>query len=115
MIIHKKDAFEIEKQGVKMRIYNSKDQCPAAAIVYQETLTGHHEEFFHSKSNFIFYILEGSGTWFFEDEPHEVAQGDVVIVPPNHKFYYKGALKQICITAPAWEAEYEHHVRNIEF
>jgi mannose-6-phosphate isomerase-like protein (cupin superfamily) len=115
MIYKKENTIEFEKQGVKMRVYNTKDHCPEASIVYQETLTGHNEEFFHSKSNFIFYIIEGSGTWFIEDEPYIVETGDVVIIPPNHRFYYKGNLKQICITSPAWEEEYEYHVRNVEF
>jgi mannose-6-phosphate isomerase-like protein (cupin superfamily) len=115
MIIKKAQAFEFEKQGVKMRVYNSKDQCPDAAVVYQETLTGHNEEFFHSRSNFIFFIIEGSGTWFIDGSPHEVEAGDVLIIPPGTRFYYKGSLKQVCITAPAWEQEYEHHVRDIEF
>ena len=114
MVIKRDNAIEIEKQGVKMRVYNSKDECPDASIVYQETQKGHNEEFYHSKSNFIFYIIEGSGTWYIEDKPYKVETGDVVIIPPNHKFYYKGTLKQICITAPSWEMEYEHHVRNIE-
>ena len=98
-----------------MRVYNSKEQCPDAAVVYQETQTGHSEEFYHSKSNFIFYIIEGSGIWFIEDIPYEVNEGDVVIVPPGKRFYYKGSLKQVCVTSPAWEEEYEHHVRDIEF
>ncbi len=115
MIIKKSQAIELEKHGVRMRIYNNKPQCPEAAIVYQETSKGHSEEFYHSKSNFIFYIIEGSGTWFIENKPYVVEAGDIIIIPPNNRFYYKGVLKQICITAPAWEEEYEHHVRNIDF
>jgi len=114
MIYKKQNAVEFKKQGVTMRVYNSKEQCPEASVVYQETKKGHFEEFYHSKSNFIFYIIEGAGTWFIEEKPYEVSAGDVVIVPPGKKFYYKGILKQICITAPAWEAEFEHHVRDIK-
>jgi len=114
MIYKKEDAPVFEKQGVTMRVYNSKEQCPQAAVVYQETEKGHFEEFYHSKSYFIFYIIEGSGTWFIEGSPNEVKGGDVVIIPPGKKFYYKGRLKQVCITAPSWEAEFEHHIRNIE-
>lgn len=115
-MIYKKDkAVEFEKQGVKMRVYNSKEQCAEASVVYQETQKGHFEEFYHSKSNFIFYIIEGAGTWYIEDVPYDVGPGDVVIVPPGKRFYYKGYLKQICITSPSWEPEYEHHVRDIQF
>ena len=114
MIYKKNKAIEIEKQGVKMRIYNNKEQCADASVVYQETQKGHFEEFYHSKSNFIYYIIEGSGTWFIEDKPYVAEAGDVVIIPPNKRFYYKGCLKQICITSPSWEPEYEHHVKDID-
>ena len=114
MIYKKEQATEVFKQGVKMRIYNSNSDCPEASVVYQETESGHLEEFYHSKSNFIFYIIEGKGTWYIEGKPYDVSAGDVVIVPRNKRFYYKGKLKQVCITAPAWEQEYEFHIRNIE-
>jgi mannose-6-phosphate isomerase-like protein (cupin superfamily) len=114
MICRKQDAITVEKQGVKMRIYNSKDQCPQAAVVYQETEKGHSEEFLHKKSYFIFYIIEGSGTWYLEDKPQDVSAGDVVIIPPNTRFYYRGKLKQVCVTSPAWEPEGEQHIRDIQ-
>jgi len=34
MIYRKQDAAIIEKNGVKMRIYNSKKQCPHAVVAY---------------------------------------------------------------------------------
>ena len=114
MIFKKESASEFEKSGVKMRVYNTKEQCSEASVVYQETQKGHLEEFYHSKSNFVFYIIEGKGTWFIEDITHEVSAGDVIIVPPNNKFYYKGTLKQVCITAPSWEPEFEFHVRDVD-
>ena len=97
-----------------MRVYNSKDTCPNAAVVYQETEKGHAEEFYHDKSYFIFYVIEGKGSWVIENEEHPIESGDVVIIPPGNKFYYKGKFKQVCVTSPAWEEKYEHHVRNVE-
>ncbi len=114
MIYKRADAFSTSKHDVDMWIYNGKDQCPNAAVTYQETSKGHAEEFYHGKSAFIFCIIEGSGTWFIEDTAYPVSATDVVIVPPGKRFYYKGNLKQICITAPAWEEEHEHHVRNVD-
>jgi mannose-6-phosphate isomerase-like protein (cupin superfamily) len=113
MVYKKDNAITFEKQGVTMRVYNNKEQCPDASVVYQETLKGHSEEFYHTKSNFIYYIIEGSGTWFIEDKPYNAQAGDVVIVPPNKRFYYTGNLKHVCITSPAWEPQFEHHVRDI--
>lgn len=97
-----------------MHIYNTKEECPEAAVVYQETKKGHMEECYPEKSAFIYYILEGKGKWIIEDKAYDVKARDVVIVPPGKRFYFKGKLKQICITAPAWDEKYEKHVRYIE-
>jgi mannose-6-phosphate isomerase-like protein (cupin superfamily) len=114
MIFKSKNTSNIEKQGVKMHIYNTKEECKEAAVVYQETEKGHSEEFCHEKSTFIYYILEGHGKWIIEDEEYEVEAKDVVIIPPGKKFYFKGNLKQICVTAPAWDEKYEKHIRYIK-
>lgn len=104
----------IEKHGVCMMIYNTKEDSPNAAVLYQETKTGHAEEFLHYKSDFLYYILEGSGTWVVENREFEVRKGDVVVVPAGNRFWFRGNLKQVCITAPAWEEKYERHIRDIE-
>ena len=114
MIFKLKNAQRIEKHGVKMHIYNTQEECPQAAVVYQETEKGHMEEFYHEKSTFIYYILDGEGKWIVEDEEYEVKAKDVLIIPPGKRFYFKGKLKQICVTAPAWEETYEKHVKYIE-
>jgi mannose-6-phosphate isomerase-like protein (cupin superfamily) len=114
VIVHRADAVAVTKQGVDMWIYNGADTCPQAAVAYQETQSGHTEEFYHDTSAFIFYIIEGRGTWVIEDEAFPVEATDVVIVPPGARFYYRGALKQVCITAPAWDPKHEHHVANVE-
>ncbi len=113
MIFKSQNTTNIVKHNVKMHIYNTKEECSNAAVVYQETEIGHSEEFYHEKSAFIYYILEGSGKWIIEDEEYEVEARDVVIVPAGKRFYFKGNLKQICITAPAWTEEYEKHVKYI--
>jgi mannose-6-phosphate isomerase-like protein (cupin superfamily) len=97
-----------------MRIYTTKDDCRSAAVLYQETEAGHSEEFVHEKSDFLYYILEGRGTWVVEDREFEVREGDVVVVPAGKRFWFRGNLKQVCITAPAWEEKYERHIRYIE-
>jgi mannose-6-phosphate isomerase-like protein (cupin superfamily) len=111
MIVRKEDAFHLSKNGVDMWVYG--EGLADAAIVYQETAKGHGEEFRHHTSNFLFFIVEGSGEWVIEDEVFAVKAHDVVVVPKGKRFYYRGALKQVCITAPAWEAEHEEHIRDI--
>jgi mannose-6-phosphate isomerase-like protein (cupin superfamily) len=114
VVFRRNQAVAVSKQGVRMWIYNSREDCPHAAVTYQETDRGHEEEFCHDKSAFVFYIIEGRGTWVIEDQEYSVEATDVVIVPPGKRFYYRGTLKQVCITAPAWDAAYERHVRDVD-
>ncbi|RXA20454.1 cupin domain-containing protein [Methanosarcina sp. MSH10X1] len=114
VVFKPEDAAIIEKHGVKMRIYTTKAESRNAAVLYQETQKGHTEEFLHEKSDFIYYILEGSGVWTIDDREYEARAGDVVVVPAGKRFWFRGNLKQICITAPAWEEDYEHHIKDIE-
>ncbi|MDM7918059.1 MAG: cupin domain-containing protein, partial [Methanosarcina sp.] len=114
-VVFRPDKSEIiEKHGVRMRIYTTKKDSSNAAVLYQETETGHAEEFVHEKSDFLYYILAGSGTWVVEDREFQVRAGDVVVVPAGKRFWFRGNLRQICITAPAWEEKYERHIRDIE-
>jgi len=114
IVFRHETAKVIEKHGIRMRIYTTKTDCRNAAVLYQETETGHAEEFLHEKSDFIYYILEGSGTWVVEDKEYGVRAGDVVVVPAGKRFWFRGNLKQVCVTAPAWEEQYEHHIRDLE-
>lgn len=114
IVFKPENAEVIEKHGVRMRIYTTKSDCRNAAVLYQETETGHAEEFMHEISNFIYYIIEGNGTWIIEDKEHEVQAGDVVVVPVGKRFWFRGNLKQVCVTAPSWEERYEHHIRDIK-
>lgn len=113
-VFKSENAEIIDKHGVRMKIYTSRTDLKNAALLYQETEKGHSEEFLHEKSDFLYYIIEGSGTWVIKDKEFEVKTGDVIIVPAGKRFWFRGNLKQICITAPAWEEKYEHHIRNIE-
>lgn len=114
IVFRLENAEVIEKHGVRMRIYTTKADCKNAAVLYQETETGHAEEFLHERSDFIYYILEGNGIWIVEDKEFEVRAGDVVVVPAGKRFWFRGCLKQICVTSPAWEEQYEKHIRDLE-
>ncbi len=114
VVFRPENSEVFEKYGVRLWIYTTRADSPNAAVLYQETESGHAEEFVHEKSDFLYYILEGSGTWIVEDREFEVRSGDVVVVPAGKRFWFRGNLKQICITAPAWDERYERHIRDIE-
>lgn len=100
-----------QKFGVDMWVYNTGTK--AVGFVYDEVHSGHFEEFYHTSSTFLYYVLEGSGTFFLNGEPSTVEAGDVIVATPMTKIYYLGEMKVLLVTTPAWNAKDEVHVRDI--
>jgi hypothetical protein len=46
----------IEKHGVTMKIYTTKADCDNAAVLYQETETGHSEDFTKKVISFTIFL-----------------------------------------------------------
>ena len=62
-------------------------------------------------SSEIYYILEGKGTMFIDDESAEVHPGQAIYIPPNSRQYIQNNgvsdLKFLCIVNPPWKREDE--------
>jgi len=63
------------------------------------------------KTSEVYYILEGEGIMYVDDESAKVCSGQVVYIPPNSVQYIenigKSELKFLCIVDPAWRPEDE--------
>jgi mannose-6-phosphate isomerase-like protein (cupin superfamily) len=100
-----------EKVGIKGKIFPTKELVGEdAGYVLVETATGHETTIIEHESIFTYYILEGSGYFEINDEREDCAAGDLVVVPKGAKFTYKGKLKMLLITTPAWREEQEETV-----
>jgi len=59
----------------------------------------------------VYYILEGYGLMFIDDESEPVEPGSTVYIPPGAAQYIENAgdheLKFLCIVDPAWQSEDE--------
>ena len=98
------DIFKTEKFGINVEVYPN---IGNSGIVLVSTEDGHNQEFYDRQSTFTYIILEGSGKFFLNDEAVEVTKGDVLSISPNTRIYYKGKLKMILVTTPAWRPENE--------
>lgn len=97
-----------------MWVYSTKEDCKYGGFVYQEVNGIHDEEFLNHKSAFLYYIISGKGVFIIEDIEYPVSETDVVMIPPGTRFYYKGNMKQILVTAPAWEESSEVIIRKVD-
>ena len=63
------------------------------------------------KTSEVYYILEGEGIMYIDDESAEVHAGQAIYVPPNSSQHIKNTgnsdLKFLCIVDPAWQQEHE--------
>ena len=63
------------------------------------------------KTSEVYYILEGEGEMFIEDETEKVYPGHTIYIPPNAKQYIHNSgntdLVFLCIVDPAWRVEDE--------
>ncbi len=59
----------------------------------------------------IYYILDGQGEMYIDDEKKSVGVGDAIVIPPHAKQYIKNTgdvdLVFLCIVDPAWREEDE--------
>lgn len=63
------------------------------------------------KTSEVYYILEGEGKMFIDDETKSVKVGDTVYIPPHAKQCIENTgtidLKFLAIVDPAWQVEDE--------
>lgn len=105
--------LDIEKKGkfgANLDVYPNVNDC---GIVLVSTDTGHNEEFSNLKSIFTYIVLEGKGSFFLDDEEIKVEKGNMISIEPNTRIYYKGKLKMVLITNPAWRQENEIETKAI--
>ena len=65
-------------------------------------------------SSEVYYILEGEGIMYIDNESKQVYAGQTIYIPPNAKQRIKNTgksdLKFLCIVDPAWKKEDEEIV-----
>ncbi len=98
------DVPKADKFGISLSVYPDIGDC---GFVLVETQTGHNQEFYDIGSTYHYIVLEGSGSFFLDDEEVPVEKGDHVSALPNTRIYYQGKMKLVLITNPAWKAENE--------
>ncbi|MGP3930285.1 AraC family ligand binding domain-containing protein [Nonomuraea sp. KM88] len=53
--------------------------------------------------DFVYYVLEGHGTFHIENRQENCKQGNLVTIPRGTKFTYEGdALKMLLTSTPPW-------------
>jgi mannose-6-phosphate isomerase-like protein (cupin superfamily) len=107
-----KEANKFNKHGIDLTVYPT--GIKSANVVYVEVKEGHFQEFRDKESWYIYYVIEGKGTFFLNDEKVEAKATDLIAIPPKTRIYYVGKMKMTLTTTPAFNPENEEHVRFID-
>lgn len=100
------DAFQFGWEGLKGWAYNSKDDFANASAAFFE-VTGKHGKIKTTKSDRIYYIIEGKGEFIINEKVIAVEKSDVVIIPKNKPYDYNGKMKLFLVHCPAYDPKAE--------
>ena len=104
-----KNANKFSWNGLDGYAYNSKEDFANASAAYFE-VTSEHGKVKTTKSDRVYYIIEGKGEFEIDNELIDVEQSDVVIVPKNTPYNYrskKGLMKLFLVHTPAFDPDKE--------
>jgi len=104
-----KNAYEFGWEGLKGKAYNSEADFKNASAAYFE-VTSSHGKTKTSKSDRVYLVLEGEGTFTINTEVIPVEKMDVIIIPKDTPYDYqtKGEMmKLFLVHTPAYSPEAE--------
>lgn len=104
-----KDVSKKSIHGINLNVFEGIGDC---GFVIVSTEEGHNQEFYDKESSFNYIILEGTGSFFLDDEEVVVSKGDMISISPKTRIYYKGKLKMVLVTNPPWKGENEVETRS---
>ena len=111
-----KNAKKFGWRGLKGWAYNSKEDFENASAAYFE-VTGSHGKVKTTRSDRIYFVIEGKGEFIIDGKIAPVEKTDVVIIPKNTPYDYRtteGVLKLFLVHTPAFHPDYEVNLEDKE-
>ncbi len=99
-----KNASRFSWEGLKGWAYNTKEDFSRMSVAFIE-VTGRHGKIKNTASDRGYIIIEGSGKFIIDDEEVYVEKFDVIIIPKNTPYDYKGNMKLFLVDSPAFDAD----------
>lgn len=99
------------KVGIKGKKFPSEEINRQAGFCLIETKTGHQTKIIEYGCDFNYFILKGKGHFRINGKKEPCSQGDLVIVPKNSVFDYKGNLQMLLVTTPPFYPEQEETLK----
>lgn len=66
-------------------------------------LDGKHPFMKNINSNRTYYLIDGNATFVFENEKMDIKSGEILVIPKNIKYAFKGKFMAILVDCPAFD------------
>jgi mannose-6-phosphate isomerase-like protein (cupin superfamily) len=97
--IHRNELTPIQTPVHEIRVYIDDESLPQLSIT--EILRQEPYDWSESKEkSYFYYILEGQGKFYLNDEVFSLTQGDIFVVSPQSKYRTPVGVKLLAITTP---------------
>ena len=96
-------SIEVEKNYIVDNFLGS--DIKAGYSIVRTHLNGKHPFMKNLKSSRTYYLLNGFGIFEFEDEVIRIETGEILTIPSNTKYGFKGKFDALLIDCPAFNPE----------
>lgn len=73
--------------------------------VVRTHLDGNHPYMKNVKSDRTYYLINGQANFYFEDDSIILKAGEMLVIPKNTKYAFKGKFDAILIDSPAFDPQ----------
>ncbi len=109
-------SVEVE-DGYIVDNYLTKEDNMGYSVV-RTHLNGKHPYMKNISSNRTYYLINGSAIFYFEDQRITLKDGEMLVIPKNTKYAFKGKFDAILIDHPAFDSKddiiYEENIKEEE-
>ena len=99
-----KNAKRFSFNGINGWEYNSKEDFKNANAVLVE-VDGKHGKIKSILCDRVYFVIKGKGEFVINEEVVPVKKTDVVIVPKNTPYDFRGKMRMLLVDLPAFEKE----------
>jgi len=105
VIYDKNKSIEVEN-GYIVDNYISKDDDIGYSVV-RTHLDGKHPFMKNTNSNRTYYLINGEANFYIDNQIINVSSGEMMVIPKNTKYAFKGKFDAILIDCPAFDVKYD--------
>ncbi|MFI6732246.1 cupin domain-containing protein [Nonomuraea sp. NPDC050451] len=100
--------WSFEKLGHRGKLFGSSGQLTSSSHLIIE-INGRVPAWLRQREcDFVYYVIEGRGTFHIEDRHEHCRAGDLVTIPKGSKFTYEGhGLRMLLASTPPWQPAQE--------